>query len=49
MIIEKLRQRVLELEGDLKLTDNKLRHALMATDDQTDIAHHKVKVGLATQ
>ena len=45
MIIEKLRQRVLELEEDLKMTDNKLRHALLATDDKAEIVQQKVKVG----
>ncbi|KAL8611340.1 hypothetical protein ACOMHN_014395 [Nucella lapillus] len=43
MIIEKLRQRVLELEEDLKMTDNKLRHALMATDDKAGLVHQKMK------
>ncbi|XP_076467383.1 uncharacterized protein LOC143298367 [Babylonia areolata] len=43
MIIEKLRQRVLELEEDLKMADNKLRHALLATDDKADLVHQKVK------
>ena len=44
MIIEKLRQRVLELEEDLKMTNNKLRHALLATDDKADLVHQKTKV-----
>lgn len=43
MIIEKLRQRVLELEEDLKMTDNKLRHALLATDDKAGLVHQKMK------
>lgn len=43
MIIEKLRQRVLELEEDLKMSDNKLRHALLASDDKADLVHQKYK------
>nr|KAG5696795.1 hypothetical protein BaRGS_012818 [Batillaria attramentaria] len=43
MIIEKLRQRVLELEEDLKMADNKLRHALLTSDDKADLVHQKLK------
>lgn len=44
MIIEKLRQRVLELEEDLKMADNKLRQTLLASDDKADLVHQKLKV-----
>ncbi|ESO98561.1 hypothetical protein LOTGIDRAFT_239009 [Lottia gigantea] len=43
MIIEKLKNRILQLEEDCSLNETRLKHALINQDDTGDTLHHKIQ------
>ncbi|XP_059153963.1 centrosomal protein of 85 kDa-like isoform X2 [Physella acuta] len=43
MIIDKLKNRILELEEDYQISESNLRQALIAKEDDTDIVKHKLQ------